>query len=61
MTDARQEEPGAEPSLTARRIRERFPEAVIGAHAWRGDDTVILKREAIADVCRFLKQEAIRH
>jgi NADH-quinone oxidoreductase subunit C len=57
MTEARREEPGKAPSLTVRRILERFPEAVLGTDAWRGDDTVILRREAIAGVCRFLKDE----
>jgi NADH-quinone oxidoreductase subunit C len=57
MSEVKQSEPAAVPSLTAQRIRERFPDAVIGAHAWRGDDTVVLRREAIVDVCRFLKHQ----
>ena len=57
MTEAKREEPGKAPSLTVRRILERFPEAVIGTDAWRGDDTVILRPEAIAGACRFLKEE----
>jgi len=58
MTEAKQEEAGNTPSVPVRRVRERFPDAVMAAHAWRGDHTLILRREAIVDVCRFLKQEA---
>jgi len=61
MPEASKPEPTAEgataPSLTVRGILDRFPEAVIGTHAWRGDDTVVLRREAIVEVCRFLKHE----
>jgi hypothetical protein len=57
MTEARQETPGDTPSFAVRRILERFPDAVIGTHAWRGDDTVTLRREAIVDACRFLKEQ----
>jgi NADH-quinone oxidoreductase subunit C len=45
------------PGLTIRRIQERFPGDVLGWHAFRGDDTVTLRREAVVDVCRFLKHE----
>ncbi len=38
-------------------IKARFPDAVVATHAWRGDDTVILKRESLVDVCRFLKTD----
>ncbi len=57
MTDARQEDPGIAPSLAMGRVRERFRDAVTGGHAWRGDDTLIVRREAIVEVCRFLKHE----
>ena len=39
-------------------VREKFPDAVVSSHTERGgDDVVILKREAIAEVCRFLKSD----
>jgi len=38
-------------------IAERFPAAVISSHAWRGDDTVVLEREYLVEVCRFLKHD----
>ena len=38
-------------------IQERFPDAVVSTHALRGDDTVVLKREYLVEVCRFLKDD----
>ena len=35
-------------------IRGRFPEAVVSTHSWRGDDTVVVKREHLVDVCAFI-------
>ena len=39
-------------------IRSRFPEAVLGVHAYRGDQTVTLRREKLLEVARFLKEDA---
>ena len=44
-------------TAVAQAIRERFPDAVVSEHAWRGDDTVVLKREYLVEVCRFLKDD----
>ena len=38
-------------------VRERFPEAVISEHDFRGDDTLVMQRAVIHDVLRFLKDE----
>ena len=38
-------------------IVERFPDAVAGSHTYRGDATVILRREALREVARFLKED----
>jgi len=38
-------------------LQERFPNGVIATHAYRGDQTVLLKREGLLDVCRFLRDE----
>lgn len=35
---------------------QHFPEAVISTHAFRGDDTAIVRKDAILDVLRFLKE-----
>jgi NADH-quinone oxidoreductase subunit C len=36
-------------------VHERFPDAVTGTHAYRGDATVIITRESLLDVARTLK------
>jgi NADH-quinone oxidoreductase subunit C len=38
-------------------VRDRFPQAVQGAHMYRGDATVLLSREFLLDVARSLKED----
>ncbi len=38
-------------------IIARFPKAVVSSHDWRGDDTVVLRRERLVEVARFLKHD----
>jgi NADH-quinone oxidoreductase subunit C len=38
-------------------ITTRFPDAVSGSHSYRGDATVILRRDFLLDVARFLKED----
>lgn len=38
-------------------VQARFPSAVSGSHAYRGDATVILRREPLLDVARTLKDD----
>ncbi len=38
-------------------IQAQFPQWVIATHRYRGDATVILKREGLLDVCRFLRDD----
>ena len=38
-------------------IQERFPEQVIGTHAYRGGHTVVLKRAGLLEVARFLRDD----
>jgi NADH-quinone oxidoreductase subunit C len=38
-------------------VRDRFPGAVTGSHAYRGDATVLLGRERLLDVARALKED----
>jgi NADH-quinone oxidoreductase subunit C len=42
-------------------VHERFPEAVTGSHAYRGDATVILSRECLLEVARTLKEDPAFH
>jgi len=39
------------------RITERFPQAVLGASEFRGDLSIMLRREDLAEVARFLRDE----
>ncbi len=38
-------------------VSDRFPEAVAASHAYRGDETVVLRREFLVEVARFLKED----
>ena len=38
-------------------VTERFPEAVSASHTYRGDETVVLLREFLLEVARFLKED----
>jgi NADH-quinone oxidoreductase subunit C len=38
-------------------VRDRFPEAVVASHAYRGDATLVLRRESLVEVARTLKQD----
>jgi NADH-quinone oxidoreductase subunit C len=37
-------------------LRERHPDAILSSHTFQGDDVVVLRRESLQDVCRFLKE-----
>lgn len=45
-------------SVTLKKLREKFPGSVIDTHSHRGDDTAVIKRVDIVDVCRFLRDDA---
>jgi NADH-quinone oxidoreductase subunit C len=38
-------------------LRERFGEAILGSHTYRGDATVLVRRESLVEVARALKEE----
>lgn len=38
-------------------VREKFPDAVLSEHDFRGDDTLVVARGAIRDVLTFLRDE----
>jgi NADH-quinone oxidoreductase subunit C len=44
------------PSLT-QLIADRFPEAALSSHAYRGDQTVVLRREFLLPAARFVKED----
>jgi len=47
------------PASLIQAVEQRFPEAVKGSHAYRGDATVILSRERLLDVARTLKEDPV--
>jgi len=38
-------------------VKDRFPEAVTASHSYRGDTTVLLRREFLLEVARTLKED----
>ena len=38
-------------------VKERFPQWVVGTHQYRGDDTAMLQREGLRQVCQFLRDD----
>jgi NADH-quinone oxidoreductase subunit C len=38
-------------------LRKRFGERVLDAHAFRGDETVVIRREGLLEIFRFLKED----
>ncbi len=38
-------------------VSDRFPDAVSASHAYRGDETMVLRREFLLEVARFLKED----
>lgn len=43
--------------MVVQKLKEKFPDSVLDTHSFRGDDTAIIKKEDILDVCRFLKSD----
>jgi NADH-quinone oxidoreductase subunit C len=39
-------------------VRDRFPDAVHASHRYRGDGTVLIRRESLLEVARTLKEDA---
>ena len=44
-------------SITLRKLRESFPSSVVDTHSYRSDDTAIVKRVDILEICRFLRDD----
>jgi NADH-quinone oxidoreductase subunit C len=39
------------------RVRERFPDAILGTHAYRGDATILIAPAALLGLCAFLRDD----
>ena len=44
-------------SVTLKKLAERFPGSIVETHSFRGDDTAIVKKEDIAAICTFLRDD----
>ncbi len=47
----------SEGDLTVAKLQERFPEAVLGVSAFRGETTVTIAANKVVEICRFLRDE----
>lgn len=43
--------------IVVQKLKEKFPDSVLDSHSFHGDETVIIKKEDIREVCRFLKSD----
>ena len=41
----------------AEKIQSRFPEGFLSANEWRGDLAISVKREALHDVCEYIRKD----
>jgi NADH-quinone oxidoreductase subunit C len=39
-------------------LKEQFPQWVLGTHQYRGDETLLIKREGLLEACRFLRDDS---
>jgi NADH-quinone oxidoreductase subunit C len=44
-------------SVTLKKLKERFPDSITDTHSFRGDDTAIVKKENILEICKFLRDD----
>lgn len=44
-------------SVTLKKLAERFPGAILETHSYRGDDTAVVKKESVLDICTFLRDD----
>ena len=40
-----------------RKLKDLWPEDVLEIHDWRGDETAVVRREALLGIARFLKED----
>lgn len=44
-------------SITLKKLKERFTNSVLETHSFQGDDTAVVKRVDVLEICRFLKED----
>jgi NADH-quinone oxidoreductase subunit C len=48
---------GAEENPTVSRLRERFPEATFSTRSFRNETTLLVRRDDLIRICRYLKED----
>jgi NADH-quinone oxidoreductase subunit C len=43
--------------IAVQKLKEKFPGSVLDAYSFRGENTVVVKKEDIIEICRFLKDD----
>ena len=46
-----------DPAPLAQRLKDRFPEAVLAVHAFRGDETAVIEPGSLLEIARFLRDD----
>ena len=46
-----------EANVTLKKLSSRFPDSVVEMHSYRGDDTAVVKKEDILQICKFLRDD----
>jgi NADH-quinone oxidoreductase subunit C len=46
-----------EANVTLKKLSSRFPDTVVETHSYRGDDTAVVKKEDILEICKFLRDD----
>jgi NADH-quinone oxidoreductase subunit C len=44
-------------NLTTQKVQEKFPEAIINIDEFRGDFSIVIKKEYLIPICEFLKAD----
>lgn len=44
-------------SVTIKKLIERFPDSILETHSHRGDDTAVVRKEDISEICTFLRDD----
>jgi len=46
-----------EANITINKLSSRFPESIIETHSYRGDDTAVVRKEDLLEICQFLRDD----
>ena len=46
-----------EANVTLKKLSNQFPDSVVETHSYRGDDTAVVKKEDILQICKFLRDD----